>query len=86
MYSASHLTVTVVLYILIPCGTVGPCLEAFGYARILYGSSPSPFSHTKSNASDWYELARESFAELGTEQEGVDAVFFANAERVYGSS
>lgn len=64
---------------------IGPCLEAFGYSRILYGSSPSPFSHTKSNAADWYELARESFAELGTEQEGVDAVFYGNAKLVYSS-
>ncbi|THH33232.1 hypothetical protein EUX98_g1009 [Antrodiella citrinella] len=64
---------------------IGPCLEAFGYSRIIYGSSPSPFSHSKSNAADWYELARESFAELGTEQEGVDAVFYGNAKLVYSS-
>ncbi|TCD60938.1 hypothetical protein EIP91_009272 [Steccherinum ochraceum] len=65
---------------------IGPSLEAFGYARIIYGSSPSPFTRTKSNAADWYELARESFAELGTEQEGVDAVFYGNAQLVYGSA
>jgi predicted TIM-barrel fold metal-dependent hydrolase len=65
--------------------TVGPALEAFGYERILFGSSPSPSSRAKSNAGDWYELARESFAELGTEQEDIDAVFFGNASRVYGS-
>jgi hypothetical protein len=35
--------------------------------------------------SDWYELARESFAELGIEQEGIDAIFYENAKQVYGS-
>ena len=64
---------------------VGPALEAFGYERILFGSSPSPSSSAASIAGDWYELARESFAELGTEQEDIDAVFFGNASRVYGS-
>lgn len=34
---------------------------------------------------DWYELARESFAELGIEQEGIDAIFYENAKQVYGS-
>ena len=62
---------------------VGPALEAFGYERILFGSSPSPSSRAKSSAGDWYELARESFAELGTEQEDIDLVFFGNAKRVY---
>lgn len=66
--------------------TVGPSLEAFGYQRVIYGSSPSPSSPTRSNAGDWYELARESFAELGIEQEGIDAVFYGNAQRVYGLS
>ncbi|KAH8079429.1 hypothetical protein BXZ70DRAFT_649793 [Cristinia sonorae] len=64
---------------------IGPCLEAFGYARIIYGSSPSAFTQTKSNAADWYELARESFAELGTEQEGIDAVFYGNAKVAFSS-
>lgn len=67
---------------------VGPALEAFGFQRIIYGSSPSPLSHASSHAGDWYELARESFAELGVEQEGIDAVFFGNAQRAFsrGSS
>ncbi|KAK7685344.1 hypothetical protein QCA50_011708 [Cerrena zonata] len=64
---------------------IGPALEAFGFQRIIYGSSPSPLSHASSNAGDWYELARESFAELGVEQEGIDAVFFANAQRAFSS-
>ncbi len=62
---------------------VGPAVEAFGYERIVFGSSPSPSSRGTSNAGDWFELARESFAELGTEQEDIDAVFFGNAQRVY---
>ena len=32
---------------------------------------------------DWYEIARESLAELGIEQNFVDAVFYGNAEKVY---
>ncbi|PSR72165.1 hypothetical protein PHLCEN_2v11957 [Hermanssonia centrifuga] len=62
---------------------IGPAVEAFGYERIVFGSSPSPSSRGTSNAGDWFELARESFAELGTEQEDIDAVFFGNAQRVY---
>ncbi|KAF9263240.1 hypothetical protein L218DRAFT_336969 [Marasmius fiardii PR-910] len=58
---------------------LGPVMEAFGYQRIIFGSSPSKTS----NAGDWYELARESLAELGVEQEAVDAVFFATAQEVY---
>ncbi|KAH9176611.1 hypothetical protein EDB89DRAFT_2112590 [Lactarius sanguifluus] len=51
-----------------------------------FGSAPSPISHSPSNASDWYEIARESFAELGVDQESVDAVFCGNAKRVYATS
>ncbi|KZT08501.1 uncharacterized protein LAESUDRAFT_697428 [Laetiporus sulphureus 93-53] len=64
---------------------ISPAVEAFGFQRILFGSSPSRASEVSSNASDWYELARESFAELGVEQEAVDAVFCTNAKAVYGS-
>ena len=63
---------------------VGPVLEAFGFQRIIFGSSPSPASKAKSNAGDWYEIARESLAELASDQEVVDAVFNGNAEKVYG--
>ncbi|KAJ7647231.1 hypothetical protein FB45DRAFT_892819 [Roridomyces roridus] len=63
---------------------LGPVVEAFGYQRILFGSSPSPASQSPSQAGDWYEIARESLAELGVEQEFVDAVFSGNAKRVYG--
>lgn len=65
---------------------VGPVLEAFGYQRIIFGSAPSSASTTKSVAGEWYELARESFAELGVEQEMIDAVFAGNARKVYGSA
>ena len=62
---------------------VGPALEAFGDQRIIFGSSPSPGSGTKSVVGDWYELVKESLAELGIEQEGVDAIFGGNAKKVY---
>ncbi|KAK7005603.1 hypothetical protein R3P38DRAFT_2556195 [Favolaschia claudopus] len=64
---------------------LGPVMEAFGYQRIIFGSSPSPASANPSVAGDWYEIARESLAELGVEQEFIDAVFCANAQKVYGS-
>ena len=59
---------------------VGPAVEAFGYQRIIYGSL-TPAARSDSN--DWYELARESLAELGIDQDGVDAVFGANAHALY---
>ncbi|TFY60398.1 hypothetical protein EVG20_g7437 [Dentipellis fragilis] len=62
---------------------LGPAVEAFGFQRVLFGSSPSPTSHASSTLGDWYEIARESFGELGVEQEDVDAVFGGNASRVY---
>ncbi|KAI0700893.1 hypothetical protein BC835DRAFT_1404707 [Cytidiella melzeri] len=66
---------------------VGPALEAFGYERIIFGSSPSSAAGKPAiTSSEWFELARESFAELGTEQEDLDAVFAGNARRVYGAA
>ncbi|KAJ6587025.1 hypothetical protein DFH09DRAFT_242963 [Mycena vulgaris] len=64
---------------------LGPVMEALGYQRIIFGSSPSPASQSASLAGDWYEIARESLAELGVEQEFIDAVFCENAKKVYGS-
>jgi len=64
---------------------LGPVMEAFGYQRIIFGSSPCPTSQGSSIASDWYELARESLSELGVEQDAIDAVFGGNAKKVYGS-
>ncbi|EIW62593.1 uncharacterized protein TRAVEDRAFT_26273 [Trametes versicolor FP-101664 SS1] len=68
---------------------IGPTVEAFGFSRIFFGSSPSaPLTATTpaSRAGDWFELARESFAELGVEQDAIDAVFAENAKQVYGGS
>jgi predicted TIM-barrel fold metal-dependent hydrolase len=45
----------------------------------------SPVSRAQSSASDWYEIAREAFAELGVNQESIDAVFGGNAQRVYAA-
>jgi predicted TIM-barrel fold metal-dependent hydrolase len=64
---------------------VGPVVEAFGYSRIIFGSSPSPSSRSQSNAGDWYQIARDSLLELGVDQEAVDNVFGLNAKRVYKS-
>ena len=65
------------------CTQVGPVMEAFGYQRIIFGSSPSSSSKGPSNVADWYEISRESLTELGIEQDFVDAVFYGNAEKVY---
>ncbi|KAJ7072235.1 hypothetical protein C8F01DRAFT_1103069 [Mycena amicta] len=65
---------------------LGPVMEAFGYQRIIFGSSPSPASQSDSAAGDWYEIARECLAELGVEQEVVDHVFSQNAQKVYGTA
>jgi hypothetical protein len=65
---------------------VGPVMEAFGFRRIMFGSSPSgSFQSTVGGAGEWYKLARESFAELAVEQEDIDEVFYGTAKRVYGS-
>ncbi|KAF7321673.1 Cation-transporting ATPase [Mycena kentingensis (nom. inval.)] len=61
---------------------LGPVMEAFGYQRIIFGSSPSPASKSASVAGDWYGIARESLAELNVEQEFIDAVFCENAKKV----
>jgi predicted TIM-barrel fold metal-dependent hydrolase len=63
---------------------VSPVIEAFGFQRIIFGSSPCPSSTGSSIASDWYELAKESLSELGVEQDVMDGVFGENAKRVYG--
>jgi hypothetical protein len=63
---------------------LGPVMEAFGYERIIFGSSPSSSSRGHAHAGNWYDIARESLAELGIEQEFVDAVFFGNAQKIYG--
>lgn len=65
--------------------TVGPAIDAFGISRIIFGTSPSPSSSSASTAHDWYVLAREVVAEIGIDQEGVDAIFGGNAKVVYGA-
>ena len=65
---------------------VGPVLEAFGFERMLFGSSPSPAGEAFDLPVSWYDLVRESFAELGVEQDAIDNVFMHNAKRVYGRS
>ncbi|KAJ3486756.1 hypothetical protein NLJ89_g11784 [Agrocybe chaxingu] len=65
---------------------LAPVMEAFGYERIIFGSSPSSSSRSLSKVGDWYEIARESLAEVGVEQNYVDAVFYGNAARLYGKS
>ncbi|KAJ1304381.1 hypothetical protein OPQ81_005532 [Rhizoctonia solani] len=64
---------------------LGPAIEAFGYSRLIFGSSPSTSSTSTSNAGDWYQIAKESVAELGVDQEGLDAVFGTNAKTIYGA-
>ena len=62
-----------------------PVIEAFGFQRIVFGSSSSGRSQAESNSRDWYNIARESLAELGVEQECIDSVFLLNAQDVYGA-
>ncbi|KAH8828070.1 hypothetical protein DL96DRAFT_1555594 [Flagelloscypha sp. PMI_526] len=65
---------------------LGPVIEAFGFSRVIFGSSPSPSARGPSHAGDWYEIARESLAELSGEQEFIDGVFSDNAKKVYGKA
>jgi len=62
---------------------LAPVMEAFGYERIIFGSSPSSSARIPAHAGDWFEIARESLAELGVEQTYVDAVFYGTAAKVY---
>lgn len=86
LHSISPLSTLSTANLLSRSSPVGPAVEAFGFERIIFGSAPSSTSHAPSNACDWYEIARESFAELGVEQDSVDAVFCDNAKRVYATS
>ncbi|KAH7108168.1 hypothetical protein BKA62DRAFT_681281 [Auriculariales sp. MPI-PUGE-AT-0066] len=61
---------------------LGQGVEAFGDRRILFASGPS-VGPDVIDSGDWYALARESLAELGLDQEAVDAIFAANAQTVY---
>ncbi|KAG8800047.1 hypothetical protein FRC16_003820 [Serendipita sp. 398] len=65
---------------------LGPIIEAFGFNRIIFASSSPSSAKHDSVPANWYELAREAVAELGIDQEGVDAIFGGNAKAVYGSA
>jgi predicted TIM-barrel fold metal-dependent hydrolase len=73
----------ILMYTSLKRTVVGPAVEAFGFQRIIYGSSSSVPGN---NSDDWYEIAQESLAELGVEQDGLDAVFGTNASLVYGGA
>lgn len=59
-------------------------VEAFGFERILFGSSPPAGSPGVTKTEEWYNVAREALAELGVEQEFIDNVFSLNAQKAYG--
>jgi len=63
---------------------LGPVMEAFGFERIIFGSSSPAGSQAPSNSGEWYNMDREALAELGVEQEYIDGVFSLNAQRAYG--
>lgn len=65
---------------------VVPVLEAFGFERIIFGSSPASASGSPTLAENWYNLVLESFRELAVSQDEMDRIFIDNAERVYGST
>ena len=60
-------------------------LKRSGLNVLFFGAAPSPVSRAHLNAGDWYETAREAFAELDVDQESVDAVFGVNAQRIYAA-
>ncbi|KAF9227260.1 hypothetical protein BS17DRAFT_800320 [Gyrodon lividus] len=65
---------------------IAPVLEAFGFERIIFGSSPATVSDVSAQPMSWYKLAQESFRELAVGQDEMNKVFMENAERVYGVS
>lgn len=65
---------------------VVPVLEAFGFERIIFGSSPVFAGGSPALAEIWYKLVLESFRELAVSQEEMDKIFVENAERVYASA
>jgi len=65
---------------------IAPVLEAFGFERIIFGSSPATASDASAQPTNWYRLTQESFRELAVEQDEINKVFMENAERVYGAT
>lgn len=63
--------------------TVVPVLEAFGFERIIFGSSPASAGGSPTLADIWYKLVLESFRELAVSQDEMDKIFIDNAERIY---
>ncbi|KAF8444735.1 hypothetical protein L210DRAFT_848389 [Boletus edulis BED1] len=63
-----------------------PVLEAFGFERIIFGSSPAFADGSPALAEKWYKLVLESFRELAVSQDEIDNIFVENAQRVYGSA
>lgn len=66
--------------------SVGPIIEAFGFNRIIYASSGLSSTVPSSSPQNWYEIARETVAELGVDQESIDAIFGGNAKALYGQA
>jgi len=62
---------------------VVPVLEAFGFERIIFGSSPAFVGGSPVLAENWYKLILESFRELAVPQHEMDRIFMKNAEHVY---
>jgi predicted TIM-barrel fold metal-dependent hydrolase len=65
---------------------VGPIIEAFGFSRIIFATSSSSGAESNSSPGNWYEMAREAVAELGIDQDGVNAIFGGNAKTLYGAA
>lgn len=66
--------------------SVVPVLEAFGFERIIFGSSPASAGGSPVLAENWCKLVLDSFRELAVSQDEMDNIFIDNAERVYGSN
>jgi len=65
---------------------ISPVLEAFGFERIIFGSSPAFGAGSPALAETWYNIVLESFRDLAVSQDEMDKIFIENAERVYGST
>jgi hypothetical protein len=63
-----------------------PVLEAFGFERIIFGSSPATPNNAFAQPTSWCKLAQEAFRELAVGQDEMNKVFMENAERVYGTT
>jgi predicted TIM-barrel fold metal-dependent hydrolase len=64
---------------------VGPALEAFGFERLVFGAGAAGADAPDAQPGEWFALALEAFAELGVEQDAIDAVFGGNARTLFGA-